>query len=131
MRNNCTLIFVYNEQSDVFSTVTGYIHKMMSPETYHCNLCKITHHNFGMKKEWVSFIEKLPFQFEFLNKDRFIQKYRNFGIKFPVIFLKEDTRLCLIASAAEIDAQSSTDDLKKLLLLKLSTHDKRDYSNIQ
>lgn len=131
MKSNCTIIFVYNEQSDVFSTVSGYVHKMLSPATYHCNLCVITHHNFGMKKEWKSFIQRLPFQFEFLNKDEFVQKYKNFVREFPAILLKEKEQLHLIATTAEIDAQTSTDDLKKLLSSKLSIYDKCNYSDIQ
>lgn len=131
MKNNYTLIFVYNEETDVFSTVSGYLHKMFSPQTYHCNLCKITHHNFGMKKEWKSFVQQLPFKLEFLNKDQFLQRYKNSITEFPAILLKEKHRLHLIAAAFEINVQKSTSDLKRLLLSKLSIYDKRDYSNIQ
>ncbi len=131
MRNNCTIIFVYNEVGNAFSIVSGYVHKMISSKTYHCNLCKITHHNFGMRNEWKSFINKLPFKFGFLNKDQFGEKYKNFITSFPVILVKKNNELHLLASSNEIDACTSTGDLKKLLLSKLSLYDKCNYSDIQ
>ena len=40
--------FVYNADGDVFSLVGDFAHKIFSPKTYNCNLCAITHGNFGM-----------------------------------------------------------------------------------
>ena len=131
MNNNCTIIFVYNENSDAFSIVSGYFHKVISPQTYECRLCKFTHHHFGLKQEWKSFIGNLPFQFEFLNKDQFIEKHKNTEASFPGIFLKKDNELHLLVSANEIDACQSSGDLKKLLLSKPLLYDKCNYSGIQ
>ena len=131
MRNNCTIIFVYNEESNAFSIVSGYVHKMISPKTYHCNLCKITHHHFGMRSEWKSFINKLPFKFEFFNKNSFAEKYTNLSISFPAILLSRNNQLHSLAFAEEINTCASAKDLKKLLLSKLSLYDKCNYSGIQ
>ena len=54
---NQTLIFVYNANSSVFSQITDYVHKITSPQTYQCNLFKLTYDNLGMKKEWKTFIQ--------------------------------------------------------------------------
>jgi len=45
------LIFVYNAESGTMNSAIDFAHKMLSPETYECNLCRITYGNFAMKKE--------------------------------------------------------------------------------
>ncbi len=47
--NKQLLIFVYNANSDLFSTVTDFAHKILSPSTYQCQLCALTYGNFSKK----------------------------------------------------------------------------------
>ena len=70
------LIFVYNANSDLFSTVTDFAHKLLSPSTYNCNLCALTYGNFTIKQEWKSFIEELAIKTVFLHKDEFEKQYK-------------------------------------------------------
>ncbi|MBA3647638.1 MAG: hypothetical protein H0W62_03650 [Chitinophagales bacterium] len=65
------LIFVYNVNSDLFSTVTDFVHKILSPSTYQCKLCALTYGNFSLKQEWKAFIESLLIETVFLCKDEF------------------------------------------------------------
>jgi hypothetical protein len=60
------LIFVYNANSDLFSTITDFAHKILSPSTYDCHLCALTYGNFSEKKEWKAFIENFPVNAIFL-----------------------------------------------------------------
>ncbi|WP_232221892.1 hypothetical protein [Methanococcoides burtonii] len=46
-----TLIFVYNADSGLINEMKDYVHKIVSPSTYECNLCAITYGNTGIKNE--------------------------------------------------------------------------------
>ena len=37
------LLFVYNADTGLFNTVADAAHKILSPSTYSCNLCKVTY----------------------------------------------------------------------------------------
>ena len=41
-----TLLFVYNAKSGIANVLVDISHKLLSPETYSCNLCVITHNTF-------------------------------------------------------------------------------------
>jgi len=114
------LIFVYNANSSVFSQVTDYVHKLLRPQTYQCNLCKLTYDNLGMKSDWKEFIQNLPYKSEFLHKDEFIDKYPEYiNSSFPSIFKRENKGLIELISAKEINKQKSVKELKQLVLQKL------------
>lgn len=101
------LIFVYNADSSLFSQLTDYAHKLISPSTYQCNLCALTYGNVGMKNQWKEFVKSLNVNSEFLHKDEFENKY-NYSIDYPVV-LKYDSKISVLISA---------DQLKKLRSLK-------------
>jgi hypothetical protein len=114
------LIFVYNADSGFFSTLTDFAHKIISPDTYSCNLCKITYGNTGMKKEWKDFIKSLPVKSEFLHKDEFVKKHpEENNQEFPCIYVLEKNKLELLISVKEINSTSSLDSLISLTKNKL------------
>jgi len=114
------LIFVYNADSGVFNLLTDVAHKIFSPQTYSCNLCAITHSNFGMKKEWKEYLESLDSELEFLHADEFNDKYQGERVELPAIFKEENNRLVLILNADTINECNSIDDLKHSLELMMS-----------
>ena len=63
------LIFVYNAKSGRLNAAIDYFHKIVSPETYDCNLCILTYDNFGKKKEWKAFLKSLEVPIQFLYAD--------------------------------------------------------------
>ena len=65
------LLFVYNAKSDIINSTFDFAHKIISPKTYGCNLCKLTHGNFGEKKSWKEFKEQNKNKLEFYHKDEF------------------------------------------------------------
>jgi len=79
------VIFVYNADSGFFNSVLDIRHKIVSPSTYSCNLCKITHGSFGEKEEWKKYSEASKNELTFLHKDEFEKKYK---VKkyYPAIF---------------------------------------------
>ncbi|MCT4580180.1 MAG: GTPase [Flavobacteriales bacterium] len=63
------LVFVYNAQSGWFYKASNFAHKIISPKTYNCELCALTHGSFRPKEEWLTFIQSLDYDIEFIYKD--------------------------------------------------------------
>ncbi|MDQ3685478.1 MAG: hypothetical protein M3430_07725 [Acidobacteriota bacterium] len=115
-----TLIFVYNADGGLFNALTDIAHKIFSPRTYSCNLCALTHSNFGVRKEWKRFMESLDRPVEFLHADELKARYGMEGLSLPVIMWKEDEKLKILVDADSINACRNVDDLKQMMMNKLS-----------
>lgn len=113
------LIFVYNADGKLFSKITDFAHKIISPSTYNCSLCTLTFGNFGMKEEWANFIKTIPAEIEFLHKDEFTAKYEGDFTEFPLILKQDKGDLSVFLSATEINACPSLTDLEGILNKKL------------
>ena len=109
------LVFVYNADSGVFNLLTDVAHKIFSPQTYSCNLCAVTHSNFGMKKEWKDYLESLKTPLEFLHADEFKNKYQVEKVGLPAIFKEENGNLTLMVNAVTINECKSIDDIKECI----------------
>lgn len=118
------LVFVYNADSDLFSAVTGWVHKVLSPSTYSCSLCTLTHHHAGMKEAWKTFIDVLPYQSLFLHKDEYLKKYpAHPQIGLPAVLIKQDDRLQLLLPAAVLNSLHTVEELEQALQTQLKQHD--------
>lgn len=126
---NDELIFVYNANSSLFSTVTDFAHKILSPSTYQCHLCALTYGNFSMKQEWKLFIEALSHTTSFIHKDEFEKKYK-VKAALPAIFLSKGNSIDELISKQEIEGCHSLDTLKTLIVNKIKQHVQRHHSNI-
>lgn len=82
------LVFVYNADGGLFNSLADRAHKILSPQTYQCNLCSLTYSNFGMKKEWKEFLSRLELPMEFLHRDEFEAQYGMEETPLPAIFKK-------------------------------------------
>lgn len=112
------LVFVYNADSGVFNTLTDIAHKIMSPDTYECNLCNLTHGYFKARDEWVGFLRDLDVEIEFLHRDEYIKKYKN-KADYPAIFIKNDGDLKLWINKDEINRMASTEELMQMVRTEL------------
>lgn len=115
------LVFVYNADSGLFNTVTDIAHKILSPKTYECNLCAITHGFFSVRENWVKFLEELDADCDFLHKDEFFKKYPDQSEELPAIFIMKNNQPELWLDAASINKLSSVDDLKNAVNNKLNS----------
>ena len=79
------LIFVYNAKSDRMSKMFDFAHKIISPSTYACDLCSLTHGNFGEREEWTQFREATDLEMEFYHIEDFESKFNAKDV-YPVIF---------------------------------------------
>lgn len=83
-----SLLFIYNANSGAINGILDTAHKLVSPETYQCELCDLTHGAFTEKKEWLRFRESVKTPMQFLHKDEFLKRYRSKWLPqydFPVV----------------------------------------------
>lgn len=109
------LVFVYNADSGVFNLLTDMAHKALSPATYACNLCALTHGAFGMRGEWKEYLQKMKRPVEFLHADEMQSRYGAVNADLPAVFEAEDGALKLLIGADEINLCRTIEDLKTLL----------------
>jgi hypothetical protein len=120
------LIFVYNADSNLFSLVTDFVHKIISPKTYQCNLCKITFGSLGVKSKWRSYIQSLQTPVKFLHKDEFVHQYPKLAsADLPAVYKVEADKIKLIITSEEINSINSIDDLIALVDSKLILNKKQ------
>ena len=115
------LIFVYNADSGLFNLLTDTAHKLLSPETYSCNLCAITYGSFGMKKNWKEFLKSIDIPVEFLHRNELKKKYGISNINLPAILIKEENEPKLWINSESINLCKSIDDLMQLITNKLQS----------
>ena len=115
------LIFVYNADSGLFNLLTDTAHKLLSPETYSCNLCAITYGSFGMKKNWKEFLKSIDIPVEFLHRNELKKKYGISNINLPAILIKEENEPKLWINSESINLCKSIDDLIQLITNKLQS----------
>ncbi|NTU68628.1 MAG: GTPase [Chlorobiaceae bacterium] len=104
-----TLIFVYNADSGPISGLFDLGHKILSPSTYQCSLCTLTHGPFSEKEAWTAFRKTMGVPMEFLNRDEFEKKY-DLRFEYPVI-LRKNNNIEVLLSKKEIDGLEGLDAL--------------------
>ncbi|NJB70808.1 hypothetical protein GGR42_001270 [Saonia flava] len=98
MANN-KLIFVYNANSGIHNAILDSAHKMLSPETYACNLCDITYGTIKEDKIWRKYRKSNKnmvkahnpkgLEMQFLHKNEFIKKFDHQDddpYSYPIVF---------------------------------------------
>ncbi len=114
-----TLLFVYNADTGLFSVMTDYAHKILSPKTYPCNLCAITYGNMGMNKKWKEYIDNLTISIEFLHRDEFLKRYDLKDTQLPAAFIKKGDDIILLIDHSEINGCTSVEELMDLVTMKI------------
>jgi hypothetical protein len=113
------LVFVYNADSGFVSTLLDIGHKIVSPQTYSCNLCAITHSTFSMRDEWKNFVAGLGVPIEFLHRDELEKQYGMRDVGLPAVFRRADDTLETWISREEINNCHSLEDLERLIRTRL------------
>ena len=114
-----TLLFVYNADTGLFSVMTDYAHKIISPKTYPCNLCAITYGNMGMNKKWKEYIDNLTIPIEFLHRDEFLKRYDLKDTQLPATFIKKGENIAVLIDHSEINGCTSVEELMDLVTMKI------------
>ncbi len=110
------MIFVYNSDGTIGSLIKDTAHKIVSPKTYPCNLCRITYPGVTMQEEWEKFITSLPQDVVFLHRDEFQKHYPNQrGVRLPAAFVEDAAGPKLLIPHTEINKAQSVHDLIKVV----------------
>jgi len=120
--NDKELIFIYNAKSGLVNELVDFAHKIISPQTYECNLCYITYSTFKIEKKWSDYIQSLPFKSTFTYKDEL--SYNNLeNVKLPAIYLRNNTELVELIGASEINNLTDFHKLIEILDIRLEEYD--------
>jgi hypothetical protein len=109
------LIFVYNADSGLFNGMADAAHKIFSPDTYSCNLCKVTYGWFTERGAWRDFIEQLDTPCRFLHRDEFRAAYPGLEIDLPVVLRATDGGAEPCIESAALNACDDIDALIELV----------------
>ena len=110
-----TLVFLYNASDDAISVGFDFLHKIISPSTYQCSLCKITYGNFSMHDDWRNYLNSIPYKIDFLYKNNYKKYHEKLEVnEFPTAFVLKEGKYEIFLSKADFD---SCEDLKSLMNL--------------
>jgi len=110
------LVFVYNARSGMAAALFDSAHKLVSPQTYQCQLCALTYGLARPKREWVRFLKQLSPPPQFLHRDEFLARHPGMlDIQLPAIFgLRDGNAPEILADGAAIQGLP---DLEALIAL--------------
>lgn len=112
------LIFVYNANSGKLNLYKDIAHKILSPGTYPCSLCAVTHGVFNEKEVWKDFRETGNFDMHFYHTDEFLKAYQSKWLQkfdFPVILEENQNELSVFISKEELDRIENAQKLIALI----------------
>ncbi|MGV9199746.1 MAG: hypothetical protein ACOC4M_13130, partial [Promethearchaeia archaeon] len=123
---NTYLVFIYNADSGALNSIKDFFHKMVKPSTYECNLCAVTFGNFGMKKDWVKYVNKIENEFErvsieFLHRDEFEKYYPAVkDAQYPSAYFHNSQKTELFITQDEMNSVKSIEELKGMVSERLN-----------
>ncbi|MBI5714914.1 MAG: hypothetical protein HZC38_16060 [Chloroflexi bacterium] len=115
MSHNPDLLFVYNANSGLIAMLSDITHRLVSPQTYPCQLCALTYALNGMSHDWKVFIASLDRRVTFLHRDELQKLYGIADVPLPAVFKVNDSQLQLWIKAEHINRCQTLDDLKQLI----------------
>jgi hypothetical protein len=115
------LVFVYNAKAGFAAGMMDTLHKTLSPGTYECALCAVTHGAFTMDKRWRAYLKGLPVEAVFHHRPDFREAYPSYAEwTLPLVALDRNGRLEPVLDAAALKAADSVDKLAAALDTRLN-----------
>ncbi|MGB7415737.1 MAG: GTPase [Thermosynechococcaceae cyanobacterium] len=104
------LIFVYNADSGGLNTLFDIAHKVVSPETYSCSLCMLTHGVLSERTAWKTFRESSSTPMTFLHRDEFEKRYEP-QHSYPVVLQEQENQLEILVTTEALKELPTVDAL--------------------
>ena len=114
-----SLLMIWNAKSGWQNALLDSLHKIISPDTYPCSLCKITYGLVGSKPEWQEFLKGWNREVYFLHRDEFrALRWGNdfLDLQFPAVLQFREGKWVKLLSADQLGALGSLEELQLLLL---------------
>ena len=107
-------MFVYNADGGVLNALRDTWLRLRSPQTYPCQLCKLTVGVRGMNPRWKRFLDSLDLPVVFMHRDEFRSAYaasswRN--VDLPVALLQSGRGLEVVVSAGQMRRATTAKEL--------------------
>ena len=118
MNDKQKLIFIYNAESGLINGIIDYLHKIFSPDSYDCSLCKLTYNNLGKIRKWRKFLKSSNYEIVFAYKDHLKIMGIDNGIKLPTVLLNDNS---ILFGSSEIESCKSLDELIDKLKSKINS----------
>ncbi|MDC6354572.1 MULTISPECIES: hypothetical protein [unclassified Robiginitalea] len=118
-----TLVFVYNADTGWRQAFWDTLHKYMRPDTYGCNLCKLTHGPIGPRESWRAFLQAVDRPVHFLHRDEYreLQAEKDLeAVALPAVLEVRSGHLRILLSARELNAVKRLEDLVDVLRERLA-----------
>ena len=109
------LLFVYNADTGLFNTLADAAHKILSPQTYHCVLCKVTYGWFQERRAWRAFLDTLDADCEFLHRDELHARFPDVAVTLPAVLCLGDGQPTLCIDTQRLRACRDLDELMGLV----------------
>jgi len=114
------LVMVYNAEDGLFNAVNDWAHKIFSPSTYECYLCRYTFGLMGMMAPWKTFIEQQPFPTDFFHRTEFKHTHPQLAtLPLPLILAEKEGVIEVLLTADEIKGTGGLTGLIELVQTKL------------
>ena len=114
------LILLYNAESGFMNAVWDSVQKIVSPGSYQCALCALSHGTFTMRGPWRAFLKGLPLSVEEYHRDEFASAFPEAEIQPAAILIADsDAKPRILVSAEELDAIESLDRLIEVVERRL------------
>ena len=113
------LLFVYNADAGWLNAAWDSAHKLVSPKTYRCSLCAVTHHPLGMKKRWSAFINGLDVEVEFAHRDEAEKQFAVNAPVWPAVLRVDGGQAEVWLTAEQLHSAQTLDQLATLIRNKL------------
>jgi hypothetical protein len=113
-----TLLLVWNADGRFQNRLKDALKKIMMPDLYPCDLCKITHGVLGPKQEWHYFLQNWGKPIYFMHKDEFLKYRLNIdleGLSFPMILVFKNGTWNPMVTTEMISKLGSLTELMQLL----------------
>ncbi len=103
-----TFLFVYNARSGSLYKGIDFFHKIISPDTYACGLCKITHGIITERAKWKKFREQENVEMKFYYKDEFEARFGK-QLSYPIVL--NSPSLDVVMTHTEINSLKTLQEL--------------------
>jgi hypothetical protein len=110
--SDLTIQFIYNAQSGKLHALFDIAHKVLSPQTYSCDLCQLTHDAFSENAEFTALKSQHPI--ELFHIDEYEVRYPAED-HYPVIVVRRNDEIVQRVSRERIGELRSVGDLKSLV----------------
>lgn len=117
-----SLIFVDNADAGLMAALFDSAHKLLSPATYDCQLCALTHGLAGPREQWSAFLKTLDVPLEFLHRDEFRRRFARLAgsTALPAIFRERDGTLEPVIDGTVLRGMTDLDALIEFVRGKAS-----------